>query len=97
MQKRLNQYRYEVVKLLRMHQTFVVLTLMLLILVIAMLRINSMGRLPLDQTYIDKKSSEIKAVKFNAEAINQIEALRDSNVLKPGTELPSSRQNPFNE
>ena len=64
MQKRFNEYRYEAVKFFRIHQTFVVLTLFLLILVVSMLRISSLGNLEADQQYIIQKNSEIKEVKF---------------------------------
>ena len=62
-----------------------------------LIRINSLGNLPVDQQYLDQETAKIKSVKFNEKSIEQIKALNDSNVSLPDTQLPSGRQNPFNE
>lgn len=97
MQQHINRYKYTVVKVFRSHQTFVVLVGALLVLMVVLLRINTLGNIPSDEQYLNQKLSEIQLVKFNAEAIEQIKALNDSNVGTPGTQLPSNRSNPFNE
>ncbi len=90
-------YKYSLIKLFRLHQGFIVITTVLVLLVGVFIRINTLGNMPLDQEYLQKQTSEIKNVKFNKEAIEKIKALNDSNVTAPGTELPSNRQNPFSE
>lgn len=97
MKKQLNLLKYRLAKLFKNHQAFVVIVVVLMVLMAAMLRINSLSNIPLDQGYLDKKSSELKSVQFNQDAISQIQDLNDSNVDDPGTQLPSNRQNPFNE
>lgn len=97
MQKSFSRFKYKYLKLFRSHQSFVVLTIVLLILVASVVRINSLGNIPIDQTYLDAKLSETKSVTFNRQAIEQIKELNESNVSTPGTQLPSNRENPFNE
>ena len=97
MKKQLNQLKYKLLKLSRSHQTFIMIVVVLTLLIITMLRINTLSNIPLDQTYLDQRSNEVKTVKFNRDAIDKIESLNDSNVAVPGTQLPSNRQNPFNE
>lgn len=97
MKEQLSSTRYKFAKLFKVHQTFVVLTAVLLLLIGVVLRINSLNNLPLDQNYLNAESSKIQSVNFNEEAIEQIKALNDSNVSDPGTQLPGGRQNPFNE
>ena len=97
MQQQLTRYKYRFTKILRSHQAFVVVVIVLLTLIAVFLRINTLGNLPSDEQYLTQKISEIKTVKFNREAIEQIKALNDSNVGAPGTQLPENRRNPFNE
>ena len=97
MEAKLAPLKYKTTKLLRSHQAFVVLVTMLLILVAAVIRVNALSNLPVDQNYINLKKSEIQNVRFNEQAIEQIRQLNESNVAAPGTELPKNRQNPFNE
>lgn len=97
MEAKLAPLKYKLSRHLRTHQAFIVLLVVLLVLITAFIRINSLSNLPVDQGYIDLKKSEIKTVRFNEQAIDQIEQLKDSNVQAPGTDLPQNRQNPFNE
>ncbi len=97
MQKKFVALKYKASKLLHQHQTFVVLTIVLSVLIVVIVRINNLSNLPLDQGYLNEQTSQIKNVNFNQNAIDQIKQLNDSNVTAPGTELPSNRLNPFNE
>lgn len=97
MNKNLTRYKYRLLKILRVHQTFIVITVVLLILILTALRINMLNDMPQDQQYLKSQTSQLKSVHFNQDAINKIKSLSDSNVAVPGTELPSNRQNPFNE
>lgn len=97
MDSKLAPLKYKLSKIFRTHQTFVVLLVFLLVLVAAIFRIHNLSNLPVDQSYIDLKKSEIKTVRFNEQAIEEIEELNESNVSVPGTNLPQNRQNPFNE
>jgi predicted RND superfamily exporter protein len=94
---KLEAYRYRLTKLFRVHQSFVILLLVLVVLVAVFYRVKSLNDLPVDQAYMTQEMQKLKAVKFNEEAIEQIKALRDSNVATPGTDLPKNRQNPFAE
>ena len=97
MQKKFSKFKYKFYKVFRSHQTFVVLVVVLLLLTAVVIRINSLGNIPTDQVYLDKKLGETKSVNFNRDAIEQIKLLNESNVSTPGTQLPTNRQNPFNE
>ena len=95
--KSLNSIKYKLAKFFKLHQTFVVLVFLLIILSVSVFRVNSLISMPLDQPYLDLEVGKIKTVKFDEKAIDQIKSLRDSNVAAPGTNLPKDRQNPFNE
>jgi hypothetical protein len=95
--KNLAKYKYRLTKVFRLHQSFVVLVAMLILLVAVVFRVNSLNDLPLDQEYLNTESSKVTTVRFDEKAIEEIKALRDSNVASPGTQLPTDRQNPFNE
>lgn len=97
MNQQLARLKYKAVKLLHSHQAFVVITIVLVVLLLVFVRINSLNEMPVDQAYLDEKVSNIKTVNFDTEAIKEIEALNDSNVTAPGTDLPLDRNNPFNE
>lgn len=94
---KLATYRFRLLKLFRVHQSFVILILVLVVLVGVLYRVKFLNDLPVDQAYMNQEMQKVKAVKFNEAAIEQIKALRDSNVATPGTELPKNRQNPFAE
>lgn len=94
---KLSALRYKLAKSLRGHEAFIVSVIALLILLLLTLRINSLNNIPMDQAYYDQKTSEVKGVTFNQEAIEQIETLRDSNVADPSAQLPDGRDNPFVE
>lgn len=97
MKGKFNTQIYRLQKIFHNHQTFVVLTAVLLVLTIVFLRIHTLNSMPLDESYLNQETSKIKSVRFNEDAIEQIKALNDSNVKDPGTQLPANRQNPFNE
>ncbi len=97
MKSQFTTLNYKLQKLLHEHQAFVVLVIALLVLMGVFLRINTLANQPLDQAYLTSESSKLKSVRFNEDAIRQIKALQESNVNDPGTQLPSNRQNPFNE
>lgn len=97
MNQKLALYRYKTAKFLHLHQAFVILVTVLLLLVFVAFRINTLSNLPMDEAYYTKQTSQLKTVRFNQEAIKQIEELRDSNVTAPGTSLPKDRTNPFVE
>lgn len=97
MKRQLEILRYKAVKLFKMHQTFVVLVIMLFVLFVALMRVTALNNIPVDQTYLLQKMTGVKAVVFNRDAISQIEDLNESNVNNPGTQLPSNRENPFSE
>lgn len=94
---KLETYRFRLLKLFRVHQSFVILILVLIVLVGVLYRVKFLNDLPVDQAYMNQEMQKVKVVKFNEAAIEQIKALRDSNVATPGTELPKNRQNPFAE
>lgn len=97
MQERLNIYKYQLQKLTRSHQAFIVIIIVLLLLLGVFVRINNLGNLPTDKAFMDQELSNVKPVVFNQQAIEQIKALNDSNVAVPTTQLPVNRQNPFSE
>ena len=94
---KLQPYIYRLSKLFRVHQSFVILLLVLIVLVAVFYRVKYLNDLPVDQVYMTQETQKMKTIKFNEEAIEQIKALRDSNVATPGTDLPKNRQNPFAE
>ncbi len=97
MKNSLSIYKYKIGKILNSHQLFIVMLVVLLVLLAVFFRINALNNLDVDQRYVDRESANIKTTTFNEEAIEAIKELNDSNVAVPQTELPSSRQNPFNE
>lgn len=84
-------------KLFHHHQGFVVTMLLLVVALATVLRIRLLNEMRPNQAYLDEQASSVKSVNFNQKAIEQIEALRDSNVSNPGTQLPDGRDNPFSE
>lgn len=97
MKSGLTKLTYRVSKMFAAHQAFVVVICVLMVLLAVFMRITTLDNLPIDQDYLTKKTAEVKPVKFNEEAIEKIKALSESNVVDPGTQLPSDRQNPFSE
>lgn len=97
MPQKIKDILYKTTKLLHVHQSFVVLVAVLVVLTMAVIRINTLNNLPIDQAYYDQQTAQLKSVTFNHEAITKIEQLRDSNVVQPGTSLPVNRSNPFAE
>lgn len=97
MKSQISSLNYKLQKVFHEHQAFVVVTGVLLILAVVLLRINTLSNMPLDQSYLTNQSMNIKSVRFDQDAIDQIKALNESNVNDPGTQLPGNRQNPFNE
>ncbi len=97
MREKLNRLNYKFTKLLHLHQAFVVITVVLVILIAVFIRINTLNEMPVDQAFLDSEVSKIKTVNFDKTAIKEIEALSDSDVTVPGTDLPANRKNPFSE
>lgn len=97
MRQQLSLIRYKLAKAFHQHEAFVVIVAVLLVLTGLVLRINALSNVPMDEAYYNEQTSKLKTVNFNQAAIKEIEALRDSNVTDPGTELPSDRTNPFVE
>jgi len=97
MNDRIQSLRYKVGKVLHGHEAFVVSLVVLILLTGLFLRIHSLNNLPEDEEHYQSQISNIKTVKFNQDAIKQIQQLRDSNVAAPGTALPDNRENPFVE
>ena len=89
--------KYKIVKILHSHQAFIVLIGVLVLLVFVIMRINTFNNIGYDEAYYTRETASLKSVQFNQEAIEQIEALRDSNVDEPAVQLPGDRSNPFAE
>lgn len=89
--------RHRIVKILRNHQIFVTLVVILAVIIAVVVRIGMLNSINTDQSVVDNETSSLKPVKFNQAAIDEMRELRDSNVTIPGTELPGNRQNPFSE
>ncbi|MBP9738557.1 hypothetical protein KBD20_02625 [Candidatus Saccharibacteria bacterium] len=97
MNQRVSMLRYKVAKLFHNHEAFVIATVVLMLLMGVIIRINSLSNLPVDEAYYKQKTAQLKSVTFDQDAIKKIEELRDSNVTAPGAELPANRNNPFTE
>lgn len=97
MKSQFARYRYRFMKVFQNHQAFVVILVVLCVLLAVLLRISTLSSLPLDKNRFNQESAKVKPVRFNEKAIEQIQSLSESNVADPGTQLPSNRQNPFNE
>lgn len=89
--------KFKLVKTLHTHQAFIVLIVVLLLLVFVIVRINTFNNITYNEAYYTQETASLKSVQFNQEAIEQIEALRDSNVNEPAVQLPGDRSNPFAE
>lgn len=81
----------------KQHQAFVVLVFLFVIAAWVILRLLSLSSLEPNQQYIDDQTRTFQTVEFDQKAVKEIEALQDSGVAVPGTQLPNNRQNPFNE
>ena len=97
MNQKLTHTKYKLTKFFHSHQAFVVIAVVLVILLSVFVRINTLNEIPVDQAYLDKEVSQIKTVNFDKSAIKEIEALSDSDITVPGTDLPANRKNPFSE
>lgn len=97
MKRQLNNYSYKLQKTFRSRQVFVTIIAVLLVLAAVLFRINALNNIPVNQKYLDAQSSKLQSVRFNEEAVTQIKALNESSAQDPGTQLPTGRQNPFNE
>ncbi|MDQ5969912.1 MAG: hypothetical protein QG593_429 [Patescibacteria group bacterium] len=94
--KRINAIKYGLSKTLRVHQLFVVLVLLLVILIGTVYQVIAMNNLTSEHSDMSSASS-VKIIKFDEDAIERIRSLRDNNVSNPGISIPSDRRNPFNE
>lgn len=97
MKQKISRSIYLLKRTLNNHQVFVVLAVVLAVIVAVLARYYMLSSLPIDQAYVDEEVQKVKPVRFDDEAIKQMENLRDSNVGDPGTDLSTSRQNPFTE
>ncbi len=97
MKQKISKLIFRVKKVLHHHQGFVVSIMLLLVILATVLRIQFLNEMRPDQAYLDERADSVRSVNFNQKAIEQIEALRDSNVTAPGTQLPGNRDNPFSE
>ncbi len=79
------------------HQTFVVVALLLALTTGVVFRLTNLSNMEPSQEVIDDQVRSVKSVIFNEDAVEKIEALRDSNVKKPGTQVQQNRDNPFRE
>ena len=89
--------RYRGLKLLRNHQVFVALVLVLTVATVVVVRISMLNALPVDQDTIDDATAKLVPVRFDQAAIDKMEELQESNVRVPGAQLPQNRRNPFSE
>lgn len=97
MKSKFTNFQHQLVKVLHNHQAFAVLTAVLFVLTAVFLRISALSNTPIDQSYLNQEIEKVKPVQFNQDAIDEIEKLKESNIADPGTQLPTNRQNPFNE
>lgn len=97
MKDRLKKLHLKVTSIFTHHQTFVVVSLLLLLVAGVMVRLGGLSNMEPTQEVIDDQSSSVKSVIFNEDAVEEIEALRDSNVKEPGTQVQQNRDNPFSE
>ena len=87
----------KIAKIIHFHQAFIVLIGVLMLLVFVIVRINAFNNIGYDEAYYNSETASLKSVQFNQDAIERIEALRDSNVDEPAVQLPGDRSNPFAE
>jgi hypothetical protein len=97
MKEKLKKIRFAVTDVFSKHEVFVVLAVLLAVAGLVVFRLSSLSSIEPDQAYIDDQTFSVKPVQFNEEAIEKIEALRDSNVKDLGTQVQEDRQNPFSE
>lgn len=97
MKTKLTNLRYHGLRVLRNHQTFVVLAAVLLVATVVIVRISMLNSLSVDQDEIDNEAATLVPVRFDQTAIDKMQELQDSNVRVPGAQLPRNRQNPFSE
>lgn len=97
MKQKVQRTYTKIKNVLTKNQVFVVACVFLGITALVLYRLMVLSNITPDQAAIDDQKRAIKSVKFNQEAIDKIEALRDSNVKTPGTDLQKNRQNPFAE
>lgn len=97
MNAKVSKQIYRFSKIFTAHQAFVVIVCVLAVLLLVLMRINTLSNLPINQAYLNTETESIKTVRFNQEAIEKIKTLNESNVEDPGTQLPGNRENPFSE
>lgn len=89
--------RYRALKVLRNHQIFVALVVVLAVTAAVVIRISILNALPVDQNSVDDDTAKLAPVRFDQAAIDKMEELQESNVRVPGAQLPGDRNNPFSE
>ena len=97
MKEKLKTLRFKSSELINKHEVFVVLAILLFISAMVIFRLISMSNIEPDQGYIDDQTISIQPIKFDEDAIEKIEDLRDSNVKDLGTQIQNNRENPFSE
>ncbi len=97
MKQKLTAFLYKFKRFFKVHQAFVTIIGMLLVIIAVVIRLNMLGNMEPNQAYVDDETTKIKTVQFDQEALGEIQALRESHVTVPGTQLPEGRQNPFSE
>lgn len=97
MRQGIQKLQFKLQSIFSSHQAFVVLSLLLVIASIVIFRLISLSNLEPSAEYIDDQTRAIQPVPFNEEAIEEIKALRESNVSNPGTQIQEDRNNPFAE
>jgi hypothetical protein len=97
MRQKIQAIQFKMQSVFSSHQAFVVLSLLLIIATLVIFRLTSLSNLEPSAEYIDDQTRTIQPVPFNEEAIKEIQALRNSNVSNPGTQIQEDRSNPFAE
>jgi len=96
MKKKFTNYYLKLQRVFERRHGMIVLAVVLFITILVVLRISALSNIEPDQEVLDESQS-VQSVIFNQEAIDKIEALRESNVKEPGTQIQRDRQNPFSE
>lgn len=97
MKEKFKNILYKFTSMFAKHLGFVVACIFLAVASMVVYRLFVLSTIEPNQDYISDQKLDIKTVKFDEDAIKKIEALRDSNVDNPGTNIQKNRQNPFAE
>lgn len=89
MNQQLELFKYKFSKIFRLHQAFIVLVFVLLILIGVVIRINTLSNIPIDQAYSIRNPLKLKLCN-SMKALLKYRALNDSNVATPRTDQPEA-------